>query len=118
MGDKLSEARMREIEAVVESLTDPELVQADRDDLIAEIRRLRGEAQAGYEWMAKATLWEDERDNAREKVDALLAIDPFRGMFGFCPYCYGCNLEGAETGHRDDCAYQRAQQARDWEPTT
>ena len=116
MDDKLTDARLAEFER--------QMTYAPRRwffvirELVAEIRRLRGEAQAGYEWMAKATLWEDERDNAREKVDALLAIDPFRGMFGFCPYCYGCNLEGAETGHRDDCAYQRAQQARDWEPTT
>ena len=116
MGDKLSEARMREIEAVVESLTDPELVQADRDDLIAEIRRLRGEAQAGYEWMAKATLWEDERDKARKMVDALLDNWPWRRTTQgrICP---GCHTHETQLRSKE-CVWFRVQQARDWEPTT
>lgn len=88
MGDKLSEARMREIEAVVESLTDPELVQADRDDLIAEIRRLH--VKLG---------------ETRGMVDALLEVadsTPCGCDMDDCPYDAPYHV------------YQRVQKARDW----
>lgn len=65
----------------------------------------------------------EERDDARELVDGLLAVNPltkidsdyYRGDKRQCWVCSWTSYDGEEE-HDDDCAYQRAEKARDWEP--
>ena len=96
MDDKLSEARMREIEDWLRGYGPVSLEYAET--LTAEIRRLREMVDAlldGLPWVHIHLVW-------------------YGGPLKECPYCKHAWREGDGEKHADDCPYQRVQKARDW----